>query len=133
MAVGWRFTLARPGSRQTGVLQPFPATGARYLVLAGNGGHPYWTRDGKNLIVNVSPTENRIVAVTTPAVQFGSRSRFHERGEPKPNPSFDRARRDALSDGRIIGMTSQASLTDTSRFVVVLNWFGELRRLLPAP
>ena len=115
------------------VLQPFPATGARYLVLAGNGGHPYWTRDGKNLIVNVSPTENRIVAVTTPAVQFGEPQPFSRAGRTEPNPSFDRRAADALSDGRIIGMTSQASLTDTSRFVVVLNWFGELRRLLPAP
>lgn len=117
-------------------LQPFPATGARYLVRNGVGGHPYWMPDGKSLLLNVAPNITEQIPVTlTPAVQFGDARPFSRSGRTEQNPSLSRRGADPLPDGRqVIGVVSPNALAaESSRIVVVLNWFDELRRLVPAP
>src|SRR5262249_23637994 len=43
-------TTSSTGNPMTVFVQPFPATGAKYLI--GTGGHPFWSRDGSRLIYN---------------------------------------------------------------------------------
>src|SRR5207244_3492153 len=59
-----------PGGTQVFV-QPFPGTGAKYLVPQ-TGGHPYWFGKGGDLILNSTATQSFAIAVTTtPRVGFG--------------------------------------------------------------
>jgi eukaryotic-like serine/threonine-protein kinase len=112
-------------------LQPFPSTGAKYLV--GQGGHPYWSPKGDGLILNVAPGRSAIVPVrTTPAVTFGEPIDFPRQGRAEGSPAASRRNADSLPDGEhIIGVYTAAEVSGTvapSSIVVVLNWFDDVRQ-----
>jgi hypothetical protein len=120
-------------------VQPFPATGAKYLVPTGpntvpNGpGHPHWTRKGAEIVINAAPTQNYAISFkATPQVVFGQPVDFPRVGRTEPNPSVSRRAADALPDGeRIIGVTvagGSQGLQMAQTITVVLNWFADLRQ-----
>ena len=117
-------------------LQPFPSTGAKYLVPQV-GGHPFWSRKGDELMLNTSPISSRVIAVTTtPRVEFGRPEEFARVGRLEPNPSTDRRNVDAMPDGQhVIGVTSlslgDAGASLATQVNVVLNWFDEVRQRVP--
>jgi Tol biopolymer transport system component len=52
-------------------VQPFPPTGAKYLVR--EGGHPYWSPKGNELILNVGPGRSVVIPFTaTPRCKSSS-------------------------------------------------------------
>lgn len=68
-----------PGGNQVFV-EPFPRTGAKYL-LPRVGGHPFWSPKGDELITNTSPVRNHATAVfTTPRFAFGQPAEFPRTG-----------------------------------------------------
>jgi serine/threonine-protein kinase len=130
-------------SNETGqgsvVVQPFPATGAKYIVT--RGGHPFWSPDGRELVIN--PAANRIstVSITTqPSFSFG---------EPTPlpgglaelsskNPGTGPRVWDYTPDGkRIIGVAdvdTRASPPPIGNQIdVIVNWFSALRQRMTEP
>jgi roadblock/LC7 domain-containing protein len=117
-------------SEEQTFLQPFPATGAKYLV--GDGGNPYWSPKGDQLILNWGPTKSEIVPVsTTPTVALGQPIDFPRAGLAGGNPANSRRNVDSLPDGEhIIGVTpsGQATTVNASSITVVLNWFDEVRQ-----
>jgi eukaryotic-like serine/threonine-protein kinase len=123
-------------------VQPFPATGAKYLVpqasstVSTGPGHPFWNRKGTEIIVNAAPTDSYAVAFTAkPQVQFGRPADFPRQGRAEPNPSTNRRWADAMPDGdHIIGITAPGSAPgaqNAAQINVVLNWFDEVRRRVP--
>jgi Tol biopolymer transport system component len=119
------------GQRQV-MLQPFPPTGARYLVRDGIAGHPFWTPKGDALMLNVSPiSSERVPFISKPGPQFGRPEPFSRTGRIEPNPSNTRRNVDAIpGSDRVIGVRIPGgSVTATSvGMVVVLNWFEEIRQ-----
>jgi serine/threonine-protein kinase len=115
-------------------VQPFPATGAKFLVPQ-LGGHPYWSAKGDALILNTGAGQSRIVTfTTTPQVGFGRPVELSRAGRSENNPRTSRRNVDAMPDGRSIGVTiaGAESGDGTGRIAVVLNWFKELEaRLAP--
>lgn len=118
-------------------VQPFPATGARYLVSDQNddGHHGVWSRDGREFFYTPGPG-NRIQKVTistTPSFQF-SRPETIARRFTNASPAFQRPY-DVTRDGRFLGLIEAGVLKDsgvpTSQVFVVLSWFEELKRLVP--
>jgi hypothetical protein len=118
-------------------IEPFPATGARYqLPKVERDFQPVWSRDAVVLYYLGATASGQLAAVnvsTESGVSFGSPTSF---------PFTLAAGRlsgamrgfDVLPDGRFIGLTSG---TDASRdsgpseIRFVLNWFEELKRLVP--
>ena len=121
--------------------QPFPSTGAKYLIAAG-AVHPIWSRDGKELYfedLGRRGPENgplNVVNVTTqPTFAFGN---------PVSVPSgplplgFTRLERqyDVMPDGRGLVAAVDVGQSDSAvpvvtQLEVVLNWTEELKRLAP--
>jgi serine/threonine-protein kinase len=116
-------------------VQPFPPTGAKYLV--GPGGAPAWSRDGRQLFIG-----GRQDGVLTVQTVIATQPFTLGNAEEQPRPGFiqsatDFARMyDVMPDGRIIGVVAAAD-TPTSRSApeihVVVNWTEELKRVAPAP
>jgi eukaryotic-like serine/threonine-protein kinase len=128
------------GSVDRGVfLQPFPATGAVYQApRVGIDFHPVWAANGTELIYARSAATRQLVSVTVTArsgLTFGTPVLLPARVTANRINGQPRAY-DILPDGRFIGLIeasdSDGSESDTAREIrVVLNWFEELKRLVP--
>jgi serine/threonine-protein kinase len=128
------------GTRATSALfvQPFPATGATYPISKGNGIHPTWARDGKELFyllntvqfVGVSVTMRPTFTFGNPVAAAGLRP-FRDRG-----PDFEREIDITLDGKRFLGVITAGEDTASSaaaapQIEVVLNWFEELKARVP--
>jgi len=124
------------------VVQPVPATGARYQVSDENENahHPFWSRDGKEFFY----FGNRGGTLVSATVSLGG-SLAAGRAVPVPgnHPSntttLAQLNYDVTPDGRgfiftrrVSGPGAGADAQDGHGSVkVVLNWFDELKRLVP--
>jgi serine/threonine-protein kinase len=119
------------GIRPTAVyVCPFPPTGAVYQVSKNDDGHhPWWSRDGRELfyvpgpdgLVRVTVNRSPFVAFSDPSAL--PRSGFFE--SPVTSRNIDLS-----PDGdRLLGVTTGDS--EAPFMQIVLNWFEELKRLVP--
>jgi serine/threonine-protein kinase len=116
-------------------VEPFPANGAKYQITTDNGHHPIWLPEGKGLTYRVSTSQQVSISVSTqPSFTFGN-----------PTPATTGQLPTVVS----VGPRSYDLARDGSRFLVVapaasgppaapevrivLNWFEELKRLVPRP
>jgi hypothetical protein len=108
-------------------VQPYPGPGVPVRVSPNGGLEPVWARNGRELFY----LEGR--KLMSVAVNAGSTFDFKPatplfeavytlNGQP---PSYDVA-----ADGRFL-MIKQVGEPQASTMVVVLNWFDELKRLVP--
>jgi dipeptidyl aminopeptidase/acylaminoacyl peptidase len=112
-------------------VEPFPRTGAKYLVLRP-AGHPFWSRTGDEVIMNVAPQRSSIVSIaTSPRFAFGKPVDFARPGQ-QGDPLTARRNADMMPDGRVIGVRVAELEPDPRQIVVVLNWSEELKRRVPA-
>lgn len=113
-------------------IQPFPTTGTQYQVV--RGGRPLWSRNGKELFIVPGAGRLQVVGVTTtPTVSFTNpteRPRGFGEAAPWSPRTFD-----IMPDGRLlgVGLPGERSVTGiaTAKIRIVINWFDELRRLVP--
>lgn len=126
----WIAHQARVEDRLAVFVEPFPATGAKYM-LPQVGGHPTWSPKGNEIVINAAPQQSAIVTVTTrPSFGFGPPAEFARAARIEPNPSTDRRAIDFMPDGqRLIGVLApgQTGGVVNNQFIVVLNWFEELK------
>jgi serine/threonine protein kinase/Tol biopolymer transport system component len=113
-------------------VQPFPATGAKYLI--GSGRDPIWSQDGQELFFWQGGGEFVVSSVSTHAgFTFGS---------PVPLPTgflFGRpgpTNYDVAPDGRrFIGVVDaerdQSGSAAAPKIQIVINWFEELKARAP--
>jgi serine/threonine-protein kinase len=120
-------------------VQPFPATGAKYQIPRNdpsqNDHHPVWSSDGKELFYIPALGALAAVNVTTqPSFAFGNAvpvPRKFTGGSTNSAQSNERDY-DVTPDGKIVGPTLASAETHTAPEIrVVLNWFEELKRLVP--
>ena len=133
----------RPGelfSSDRGVfIQPFPATGVQFPVPKVRiDFHPAWSRDGKSLfLLPWAPSPLVVFEVRTqPSVSFGPPLEL-PRSLPRSSLLGGTVRGyDTLPDGRIVTVSPAGDPTSTgatsgAEIQVVINWFEELKRLVP--
>ena len=99
-----------------------------------------WSRDGKALFY-VNGTIQTGIGLAQVAVNLAPRIAFGnpvslERGFRVVGPGMGRARTfDVMPDGRFIGLVESDEIDNggsgTQQINLVLNWFEELRRLVP--
>ena len=121
-----------PGVPLQVFVQPFPATGSKYL--AGVGGHPYWTVKGDAILVNAGPnTSLRIPFSASPRVAFGDAGPFTRVGRVESNPVAFPRNSDPMPNGtHFIGVaTESVSGGDKLQLNVVVNWFAEVLQRVP--
>ncbi|MEQ1759783.1 MAG: protein kinase, partial [Vicinamibacterales bacterium] len=116
-------------------IQPYPATGARYQAPKTSlDFHPAWAADGAGLFY-VPAAASRPVMVkvqTRPTVAFGAVTALDRVPPPGLVGTFPRGY-DVLPDGGFVTATDDAGGTgERPELRVILNWFEELKRLVPA-
>ena len=111
------------------LVQPFPATGAKYQVSTAI--HPFWSPDGKELFFP-SSAQLAVSGVTTkPSFTFANPAQLPIGGLLEGGNAIER-NIDITPDGkRFVGVIAadqtQSGTTSTPQIQVVENWFEELR------
>jgi eukaryotic-like serine/threonine-protein kinase len=124
----WVAYTHREGSAFPLVVQPFPATGAKYQVWA-NGYHARWSRDGKELFGNTGPPY-RFEAVTITTQPTFAFSRPVQMFLPVVGVGAQVVNYDIMPDGQhFLILTSPDGYKPIPPLIqVVLNWTEELKR-----
>jgi Tol biopolymer transport system component len=129
----WIAYTSTDAGKTTIYVQPFPATGAVYPMVARSIDVPHevmWSADGKELFYNPRAGGFEVVSVTTqPTFAFGNPTPL-----PRPfqlGPPAARRAYDVTPDGRLMVITSlndaQIASTASPQIQVVINWFEELK------
>jgi serine/threonine-protein kinase len=126
----WLAYVSNESGRDEVYVRPYPGPGGQVAISAGGGTEPVWSRTGHELFYR---SGNQLMAAdvrTLPGFAAAeSRPLFEndafvlELGGVGGNASYDVAR-----DGRFLMLAGTSVPTDVR---VVLNWFDELRRLVP--
>jgi Tol biopolymer transport system component len=130
----WVVYQVREEAANVAYVEPFPRTGAKYLV-SRQGGHPFWSSKGDEIVMNSGPTRSTVVGVTTsPRVAFTTPAEFPRVGRNELNPLGARRNADMMPDARVVGVRSSVEAgadSDQRQITVVLNWTEELKRRVP--
>ena len=121
----WLAYVSDASGRSEIYARPFPDVDARQELVSISGGNgPLWSKDGRELFYREG---NRLMSVPVPldlSASFGTpRMLFEGEYGTAPGRNYD-----VSTDGRFL-MIKNAGLP--SEITVVLNWFEELKRLVP--
>ena len=132
----WLAYTMRTGNLANVYVEPYPATGAKNQITTGNGHHPVWLSDGKGLSYRVSGNQQVVVSVnTTPSFSIGNPEPAIATGLSAVvsigSRSYDITPDDTafLTVSPVSG--TQPGSVETQEIRIVLNWFEELKRLVP--
>jgi serine/threonine-protein kinase len=119
------------GARETYV-QPFPGPGGKWQISTEGGTEPVWNPNGRELFYR-SGDKMMVVDITTqPSFSVGKPKLLFE-GPYEPTPATF-PYYDVSPDGQRFLMLKPAESAETAptQINVVLNWFEELKRRVPA-
>jgi serine/threonine-protein kinase len=107
-------------------VQPYPATGKRWTVSTNGGTEPLWSPDGRTLFYRQGDRVMAVALETSAEFLAGKpRQLFEEPFEADIYPNYD-----ISPDGNRFVMVRRDS-SPPREIHVVLNWFEELKRLVP--
>jgi eukaryotic-like serine/threonine-protein kinase len=111
-------------------VQPFPGPGGKSTISTDGGVEPVWSRDGRELFYRNGDKLMAVAISTTPVFSAGvPRLLFEGRYEPTGTGTGGY---DVSVDGRRFLMIQPTEPEQPATQVsVVINWFEELRRLVP--
>jgi len=114
-------------------IQRFPQLGEKKLVSTGGGLDPMWSPDGTRLYyLRNPPTGMMVVPIDTRSpVTVGTPHVVFERQYYRTLPGT-RTHSIAADGSRLLMIKTNDTTTRADQLHVVLNWYDELRRLLPA-
>ncbi|MEE8462630.1 MAG: protein kinase [Acidobacteriota bacterium] len=126
----WVAYRSNESGRQEIYVQPFPTTGAKWQISADGGDEAAWvqTRDGQNIFYR---NGNKMMAVditTEPAFTSGKPKLLFE---GRYGSGQARRQYDVTPDGQRFLMIKESE-QQVTQINVVLNWFEELKRLVPS-
>ncbi|MFB3067783.1 MAG: hypothetical protein ACE1ZI_00810, partial [Acidobacteriota bacterium] len=124
----WVAYRSNESGRQEIYVQPFPSTGAKWLISTEGGEEAVWARSGELFYRNGD--QMMVVDITTePTFTHGNPTLLFE--GPYARVGF-RAAYDVTPDGQRFLMIKESEQDlAVTKLNVVLNWFEELKRLAP--
>jgi hypothetical protein len=112
-------------------VQPFPTTGAKWQISTDGGEAATWvqTRTGQEIFYRNGDEMMAVDITTEPAFTSGKPKLLFEGKYAAFGP---RALYDVTPDGERFLMIKESG-QQVTQINVVLNWFSELKRLVPTP
>jgi serine/threonine-protein kinase len=127
----WLAYTSNVSGRTEVFVQPFPGPGPRVQISTDFGTEPIWSRDGRELFYLDRDTQLMAVDITTKPTFRAGLPRVLVRGRYMFN-SNQAAGYDVSPDGqRFLRVQPLHPDPPANQINVVLNWFEELRRVLP--
>ena len=117
-------------------VQPYPGPGGKWQISTDGGSQPVWARNGRELFYLNGAKMMVVEIATQPTFRPGTPRMLFERPEMQTGAQPGaRADYDVSPDGQRFLMLKAAEQQQSAltQIHVVLNWFEELRRRVPAP
>lgn len=111
-------------------VRPFPGPGGETLISTGGGRYPVGGPDDTELFYWVHETQMMVVSLQTEPFRVLGKKRFFE--SPRFWSVSHRAHYDVHRDGQRFLMFEESEDEGEPKINVVLNFFEELRRLVPS-
>ena len=129
----WLAYVSNESGRQEIYVRPFPGPGGKWPISTEGGTEPMWSRDGQELFYR-NGEKMMAVAISTepefaPAKPTSLFEGVYETGGG-PAGGYPGSNYDLTPDGRFVMIRTDESSGPT-QINVVLNWFEELKRLVP--
>jgi Tol biopolymer transport system component len=127
----WLAYVSDESGRPETYVQPYPGPGGKWLISTEGGTEPIWNRNGRELFYRNGNKMMAVDVAAQPVFSAGTpRTLFERQYSLTPFPQTG-ARYDVSPDGQRFLMEKQSEQVLT-QINVVLNWFEELRRRVPA-
>ena len=116
-------------------VQPFSATGSggKLPVSVSGGTEPVWPRNSRDLFYRNGDKMMAVAIETEPELSVGKPRLLFEGRFLEAGPLHLRRSYDVSSDGQRFLMIQREQDLVPTEIVVILNWFEELKRLVPTP
>ena len=113
-------------------MQPYPGSGGKWQISTEGGTEPVWNRNGRELFYRNGDKMMAVDIATQPSFTAGKPHMLfegHYVPPPGTTPNYD-----VSPDGQRFLMikSSEAGEAAPAQINVVMNWFEELKRLVPA-
>ena len=126
----WVVYVSNDSGRFEVYIRPFVGSGSRVQVSVDGGTEPVWARSGKELFYK---NRNKLMAAqlrSEPVMEVTGRSVLFEAPFARGVPGG--ANYDVSIDGsRFLMLKDALDASEVRSLSIVLNWFDELRRLVP--
>jgi Tol biopolymer transport system component len=128
----WLAYISDESGRFEVYVQPYPGPGGKWQISTGGGTEPVWNPNGRELFYRSGGKMMAVDIATQPGFSAGKpRVLFEGQYQPTPAtfPNYD-----VSPDGQRFLMlkASESAETAPTQINVVLNWFEELKRRVPA-
>ena len=126
----WLAYVSDESGRREVYVQPFPGPGGKWQISTDGGVEPVWARNGELFYRNENGDKMMVVDFTTePTFRAGNPRLLFEGFYQRREGGGNRAYYDVTSDGQRFLMVQ--AVAGAGQIHVVLNWFEELKRLVP--
>jgi eukaryotic-like serine/threonine-protein kinase len=128
----WLAYISNESGRWEVYVQPYPGPGGKWLISTEGGTEPVWNSNGRELFYRSGDKMMAVDIATQPSFAAGKpRVLFEGRYNPAPGttPNYD-----VTPDGQHFLMIKRTEQVETvpTQINVILNWFEELKRRVPA-
>ncbi len=112
---------------------PFPGPGGQRQISTEGGREPVWNSNGRGIFYRNGDKMMAVDITTEPAFRAGTPRLLFEAGYEGPRRVLYGANYDVSSDGQrfVMVQAGQEQQEPVTQINVVLNWFEELKRLVP--
>jgi hypothetical protein len=125
----WLAFVSDESGRREVYVQPFPEGDGRWQVSIQGGTEPLWARSGRELFYRNGDQIMSVTMTAEPEFSVGKpRTLFEGRFEQNPVMA---ASYDVSPDNQLFITPLRGDDPEVTQFHVVLDWFEELKRLVP--
>lgn len=132
----WVVYTSNESGRDEIYVQPFPATGGKWMISNGGGVYPLWARNGREIFFR---SEDKVMSVpveTQPTFKPGTPRMLFQGGGYRALAAgsyLGTGNYDVSPDGQHFLMIKEQEALPTSKELgVVVHWTDELKRIAPA-
>jgi serine/threonine-protein kinase len=125
----WLAFVSNESGREEIYILPYPGPGNKSLISTDGGREPVWSSDGRKLFYRCGDKMMVVAIRTESGLSIGTPNIVFQ-GDYVSYPGGGNSY-DVSPDGRRFLMIKSEEKTTLTRINVVLNWFEELRGLVP--
>jgi serine/threonine-protein kinase len=129
----WLAYISDESGRKEIYVQPYPGPGGKWQISTEGGVEPLWNRNGRELFYRSGKKMMAVEIATKPSFSAGTPKVLFE-GTYQSLPTISTPNYDVSPDGQRFLMLKPTEQTQAAptQITVVLNWFEELKRRVPA-